>query len=139
MNKKIKEQILSDQKFCTNLMNAKVDAEAYYKTLKQLGDPEYQLPDMGRQIKMATHALNMTIQIIGENVIKLSDAYVKNYLSGVNIHRLYQVRNLISHAYEAVDMNLIAIIVEKYLPDIEYSIEMFKMDLQSGQPYNNYY
>lgn len=139
MNKKTKDQILADQKYCTNIMNAKVDAEAYYKTLKQLGDPDYQVADLSRQIKMATHALNMTVQIIGENVVKLSEDYVKNYLSGVNVHRLYQVRNLISHAYEAVDMNVIANIVERYLPDLEYSIEMFKLDLQSGQPYNNYY
>ena len=132
----LREQIERDMKLVMTIKNTIVDATNYYNQLKWIGDEDYFGSDFDRQIKMTTYALNMTIQIIGETVIKFSDDYNDNYLQGVDALKLYKSRNIISHAYEAVDMNIIGAIVERYLPDIEYGIEMFRTDLQNKVPYS---
>lgn len=132
----LKEQIERDKSLALKMKNTIVDATNYYNQLKWIGDEDYFGGDFERQVKMTTYALNMTIQIIGETVIKFSDDYEDSYLQGVNALKLYKSRNIISHAYEAVDMNIIGAIVEKYLPDIEYGIEMFRIDLQNKVPYS---
>lgn len=135
-SEELKEQIERDMQLVTKMKNTIVDATNYYNQLKWIGDEDYFGSDFDRQIKMTTYALNMTIQIIGETVIKFSDNYNDNYLQGVDALKLYKSRNIISHAYEAVDMNIIGAIVERYLPDIEYGIEMFRTDLQNKVPYS---
>lgn len=135
-SKELKEQIEQDKHLALKMKNTIVDATNYYNQLKWIGDEDYFGSDFDRQVKMTTYALNMTIQIIGETVIKFSDDYNDNYLQGVDALKLYKSRNIISHAYEAVDMNIIGAIVERYLPDIEYGIEMFRTDLQNKVPYS---
>lgn len=109
-----------------------VDAIDYFNQLKRLGEEDYFGSDFDKQVRMTTYALNMTFQIIGETVIKFSNDYNDNYLDGIDALRIYKARNIISHAYEAVDMN----IVDGYLPDIDRGIDMFRIDLRNKVPYS---
>ena len=135
-SEELREQIERDMKLVMTIKNAMVDATDYFNQLKRLGEEDYYGSDFDKQVRMTTYALNMTIQIIGETVIKFSDDYNDSYLQGIDVLRIYKSRNIISHAYEAVDMNIVGAIVERYLPDIEYGIEMFRIDLQNKVPYS---
>ena len=119
----LREQIEHDMKLAEKMKSTIVDATNYYNQLKWIGDEDF----FGSDFDM---------QIIGETVIKFSDDYNDNYLQGVDALKLYKSRNIISHAYEAVDMNIIGAIVERYLPDVEYGIEMFRIDLRNKVPYS---
>lgn len=129
---KLREQIERDMKLVMTIKNAMVDATDYFNQLKRLGEEDYFGSDFDKQVRMTTYALNMTIQIIGETVIKFSNDYNDNYLDGIDALRIYKARNIISHAYEAVDMN----IVDVYLPDIDRGIDMFRIDLRNKVPYS---
>lgn len=113
-----------------------VDATDYFNQLKRLGEEDYFGSDFDKQVRMTTYALNMTIQIIGETVIKFSNDYNDNYLDGIDALKIYKARNIISHAYEAVDMNIVGAIVDGYLPDIDRGIDMFRIDLRNKVPYS---
>lgn len=132
----LREQIERDMKLVTTIKNAMVDATDYFNQLKRLGEEDYYGADFNKQVRMTTYVLNMTIQIIGETVIKFSDDYNDNYLEGIDVLRIYKSRNIISHAYEAVDMNIVGAIVEGYLPDIDRGIDMFRIDLRNKVPYS---
>lgn len=132
----LREQIERDMKLVMTIKNAMVDATDYFNQLKRLGEEDYFRSDFDKQVRMTTYALNMTIQIIGETVIKFSNDYNDNYLDGINALRIYKARNIISHAYEAVDMNIVGAIVDGYLPDIDRGIDMFRIDLRNKVPYS---
>lgn len=132
----LREQIERDMKLVTTIKNAMVDATDYFNQLKRLGEEDYYGADFNKQVRMTTYVLNMTIQIIGETVIKFSDDYNDNYLEGIDVLRIYKSLNIISHAYEAVDMNIVGAIVEGYLPDIDRGIDMFRIDLRNKVPYS---
>lgn len=132
----LREQIERDMKLVMTIKNAMVDATDYFNQLKRLGEEDYFGSDFYKQVRMTTYALNMTIQIIGETVIKFSNDYNDNYLDGIDALRIYKARNIISHAYEAVDMNIVGAIVDGYLPDIDRGIDMFRIDLRNKVPYS---
>ena len=132
----LREQIERDMKLVMTIKNAMVDATDYFNQLKRLGEEDYFRSDFDKQVRMTTYALNMTIQIIGETVIKFSNDYNDNYLDGIDALRIYKARNIISHAYEAVDMNIVGAIVDGYLPDIDRGIDMFRIDLRNKVPYS---
>lgn len=135
-SEELKEQIERDMKLVMTIKNAMVDATDYFNQLKRLGEEDYYGSDFDKQVRMTTYALNMTIQIIGETVIKFSNDYNDNYLDGIDALRIYKARNIISHAYEAVDMNIVGAIVDGYLPDIDCGIDMFRIDLRNKVPYS---
>ena len=132
----LREQIERDMKLVMTIKNAMVDATDYFNQLKRLGEEDYFGSDFDKQVRMTTYTLNMTIQIIGETVIKFSNDYNDNYLDGIDALRIYKARNIISHAYEAVDMNIVGAIVDGYLPDIDRGIDMFRIDLRNKVPYS---
>lgn len=97
-SEELKEQIERDMKLVMTIKNAMVDATDYFNQLKRLGEEDYYGSDFDKQVRMTTYALNMTIQIIGETVIKFSNDYNDNYLDGIDALRIYKARNIISHA-----------------------------------------
>lgn len=97
-SEELREQIERDMKLVMTIKNAMVDATDYFNQLKRLGEEDYFGSDFDKQVRMTTYALNMTIQIIGETVIKFSNDYNDNYLDGIDALRIYKARNIISHA-----------------------------------------
>ena len=86
----LREQIERDMKLVMTIKNAMVDATDYFNQLKRLGEEDYFGSDFDKQVRMTTYALNMTIQIIGETVIKFSNDYNDNYLDGIDALRIYK-------------------------------------------------
>lgn len=134
--RKIRENIDIDKKTCNKAMNTLADISAYYYNLKQLGTIENPVGNMQMQLRMVTDALNMKVQVLGEEMKNFSDDFKTIYLDGVDLNKFVKVRNLISHQYEAVNMKVVKGLVEIYLPDIQYGIEMFKKDVNENNPYN---
>lgn len=128
------EQIHVDEKLCNKLKQAVADCNTYYNVLEQLSE-SYNNRQTREQTKMATYALNMTFQVIGEHVNNLSDEFKDVYLDGVDTAAFYKTRNIISHAYESVNMRVVKGLVNEFMPDIDWAINMFLADVTRGQEY----
>lgn len=133
--KHIREDVESDMHTLKLVKGAISDIGVYYTNLKKLGDIENPVGNIEMQLKMVTDALNMKMQVLGEELPKFSEAFKNFYLRGVHISNLTRVRNTISHQYEAVNMRLIKGLIEMFIPDIQYGIEMFELDEANDNPY----
>ena len=66
-------------------------------------------------------ASSMRLQIIGESVNKLSP--IHNKYKNVNWKKYLQTRNIISHAYFAIDLDIIWSIIKKDIPKLKKEIQ----------------
>lgn len=61
-------------------------------------------------------AVNMRLQVIGENVGKLSEGLLEKWRESVPWHKVVGMRHLISHDYDELDMEEVWNVVVKDLP-----------------------
>lgn len=127
--------VSNDTKICRNLKQRLSDAQTYYHQLVRIGDLEEHVGNVEAQIRLLTYGITQSMQIVGEECTKFSEDFVNAYMEGINLDALYKTRNIISHAYEAINLDVVKSIVYKYFPDIEYAIEQFAIDLQQDNPY----
>lgn len=58
-----------------------------------------------------TDALNMQIQVFGETTIKIDDQFQQEYQNALPWGQLRKMRNIISHDYERVDLEIVDMLV----------------------------
>lgn len=82
--------------------------------------------------QMAQDAIYMRLQQIGENLIKIrnldEEAFARKPPSW---HKLAGLRNVIAHAYEVVEADVIWTIVNEHLPPFRVTIESTLADMSS--------
>ncbi|MFW5846919.1 MAG: DUF86 domain-containing protein [Nanoarchaeota archaeon] len=71
----------------------------------------------------------MRLQIIGESSTKLPNSLKKKHKE-VDWNKLTQTRNILSHAYFAINVNLLWDIINKQIPLIKKTIQDMKKELK---------
>ena len=66
-------------------------------------------------------ATSMRLQVIGESISKLPSELKKKY-SGIEWGRYLQTRNIISHAYFAVNLEFLWLIITNEIPKLKKAI-----------------
>jgi len=67
-------------------------------------------------------ATSMRLQIIGESISKLDETFRKKY-SYVDWQKYLQTRNIISHAYFAVNLEILWSIITKNIPELKKQLK----------------
>ncbi len=74
-------------------------------------------------------ANSMRLQIIGESISKLPKETILKYKE-INWREFLQTRNIISHAYFAVNAKIVWLILKEELPKLNKVIEQIKKELE---------
>ena len=74
-------------------------------------------------------ANSMRLQIIGESISKLPKELKEKYKE-VSWEKYLQTRNIISHAYFAISVEIIWKVVKEEIPRLKKSIKQIKEDLE---------
>jgi len=76
-------------------------------------------------------ANSMRLQIIGESISKLPKELKEKYKK-VNWEKYLQTRNIISHAYFAVSIEIIWKVIKKEIPKLKIEIKQIKQNLMKN-------
>lgn len=79
----------------------------YHRQLKAANEDSTML-DL---VPTITDALNMQIQVFGETTIKIDDQFQHEYQNALPWGQLRKMRNIISHDYERVDLEIVDMLV----------------------------
>ena len=79
----------------------------YHRQLKAASEDSAML-DL---VPTITDALNMQIQVFGETTIKIDDQFQHEYQNALPWGQLRKMRNIISHDYERVDLEIVDMLV----------------------------
>lgn len=79
----------------------------YHRQLKAASEDSAML-DL---VPTITDALNMQIQVFGETTIKIDDQFQHEYQNALPWGQLRKLRNIISHDYERVDLEIVDMLV----------------------------
>lgn len=116
-----------DDYYVAGLIMDSLDATNDYfdGVLRAKGDEEY---------KLYSSALHMHIQIIGENVGKLSGDFYDMYSDLFDPVSIMKTRNFISHSYEFINPRLIEDLVRNKLPQLHDALSAFmrRYEIENG-------